>query len=172
MKYSLIKYCLIALSITAVLAIGAASSTPKAQPASPAAAPALEPQATMNKECGACHMIFPPQFLPARSWVALMDGLGSHFGENAALDAATSTAIKDYLVAHAADAPGGDRRYLRGLKATDTPLRITDTPAWIREHREEVSPSAFTSPKVKSKSNCVACHAKAAQGLFGEDDDD
>ena len=41
--------------------------------------------------------------------------------------------------------------------------------AWIRAHREEVSPAAFASPKVKSKANCVACHAGAAKGMFGDD---
>ena len=166
------KYRLIGLSLATALAAGGALTASRAQSASPAASPVSGPQATMNKECGACHMVFPPQFLPARSWVALMDGLKDHFGETAALDATATKEIVDYLVAHAADAPGGDRHYLRGLKATDTPLRITNTPAWIREHREEVSPAAFAAPKVKSKSNCVACHANAAKGVFGDGDDD
>jgi mono/diheme cytochrome c family protein len=100
-----------------------------------------------------------------------MDGLANHFGETATLDATVSKDIKDYLVAHAADTAGGERRALRGLSANDTPLRITETPAWIREHNE-VRSSAFANPKVKSKANCVACHAKAAQGVFEDEEGD
>jgi mono/diheme cytochrome c family protein len=166
----IMKYRLIGLSGAAVLAAGGALAASWSQSASPVT-PVAGPPAAMTKECGACHMVFPPQLLPARSWVALMDGLGDHFGETATLDAAAAKDIKDYLVAHAADTAGGERHALRGLSASDTPLRITDTPAWIREHNSrEVSPAAFASPKVKSKSNCVACHANAAKGVFEDDD--
>lgn len=124
---------------------------------------------TVLKECSACHMAFPPAFLPARSWRALMSGLDEHFGENAALDEATARHITDYLVANAADAGGNNRRVLRGVKASDTPLRITETPWWIREHRGEVRPGAFRDPRVGSKANCVACHRAAAKGYFDDD---
>src|SRR5690242_1601006 len=100
-------------------------------------APADNGQAAWKKECGACHMAFQPEFLPAQSWTALMAGLGNHFGENATLDAATSQAILAYLQAHAADASGGRHHHnhaLRGLSSGDTPLRITETPYWVREH--------------------------------------
>ncbi len=125
---------------------------------------------TVLKECSACHMAFPPALLPARSWRALMAGLDNHFGENAALDEATAKHIADYLVANAADATtGGNRRVLRGVRPSDTPLRITELPWWMREHRGEVRPSAFKDPRVKSKANCVACHRGAARGSFDDD---
>jgi hypothetical protein len=41
----------------------------------------------VQKGCGSCHMAFPPQMLPARSWTAIMDGLDKHLGENVVLDA-------------------------------------------------------------------------------------
>ncbi len=137
--------------------------------AGPAAAAVDSAQAVTAKECGACHMVFPADMLPARSWTAIMAGLSDHFGENAALDPAAAMQIGGYLTTHAADASGMNKHALRGLAANMTPLRITDTPAWIRAHKGEVSPAAFTSPKVKSKSNCVACHAEAARGVFGDD---
>ena len=124
---------------------------------------------TYAKECGSCHMAFQPQFLPTRSWTALMNNLGSHFGENATLDDATSRAILTYLEANAGDA-GGYGRYLRGLPASQTPLRITETPYWIREHQSEVRPAAFLDPKVKTKANCIACHAGAQQGIYEDND--
>jgi hypothetical protein len=120
-------------------------------------------------ECGACHIAFPPALLPARSWRTLMGGLDSHFGENAGLDDATASRITDYLVANAADAGGRTRWVLRGVKAGETPLRITEMPWWIREHRGEVRPDAFKDPRVGSKANCVACHRGAAKGYFDDD---
>jgi mono/diheme cytochrome c family protein len=123
---------------------------------------------SVTKECGSCHMVFPPQMLPARSWTALMEGLASHFGENAALDEAKKKEIADYLTANAGDARGVNGHYLRGLSKSETPLRITETPYWVREHGE-IRQSAYT--KVQSKANCVACHKNAASGIFEGDDD-
>ena len=134
----------------------------------PAAADA-SPDQLFAIECGACHMAYPPGLLPARSWTAIMETLASHFGEDASLDAASAQAIGDYLLANAADAGGNGGGVLRGLAKSDTPLRITDLPFWIRAHNE-VSAAAFKRANVKSKSNCVACHGQgAASGIFGDD---
>jgi|APAra7269097559_1048567.scaffolds.fasta_scaffold11363_2 mono/diheme cytochrome c family protein len=125
-------------------------------------------QAMTEKECGSCHMAYLPQFLPERSWQALMAGLNNHFGENASLDPNTSKVILDYLTQHAADRPGQDNRFLRGLADSVTPLRISDTPYWIRRH-SEIPAEVFTHPKVQSKSNCGACHQDAAKGGFEDE---
>jgi hypothetical protein len=114
-----------------------------------------------GKECGACHMPYPPPMLPARSWHALMGGLDKHFGENASLDPQTARTIAGYLAASAADTRGS--RAMEGLGPNDVPLRITDTPFWIDAH-EEVSAARFTAPAVKSKSNCLACHSEKGGG--------
>lgn len=135
----------------------------------PAAAGGASPKAAFEKECGACHMPFQPQFLPMRSWTALMNDLGSHFGDDATLDDKTRQEILTYLQANAGDAPGMPTRYLRGLPASQTPLRITQTPFWVRAHQREVAPSAFLDPKVKSKANCTACHAGAQRGLYEDE---
>ena len=121
------------------------------------------------KECSDCHMAFPPGLLPARSWQALMAGLGNHFGENATLDEATARHITAYLAANAADSDPRYRYVLRGLAGDAVPLRISDTPWWIRQHNEEVRPGAFDDPRVKTKSNCMACHSGAARGEFSDD---
>ena len=93
---------------------------------------------TVAKECGACHMVFPPQLLPARSWQKLMADLSSHFGEDATLADPARQTITSYLVAHAADGPQtrDGKRFLRGLSAADTPQRISATPFWQRAHDE------------------------------------
>ena len=68
---------------TALLAVAAALA--------PALAQELErvPPVTneaAKKECGACHMAYQPQFLPANSWRRILADLGNHFGEDASLD--------------------------------------------------------------------------------------
>ncbi len=125
--------------------------------------------ATVTKECGACHMVFPPQFLPARSWQKLMADLSSHFGEDASLADPARQTVTTYLVDHAADATGtkGGNRFLRGLSASATPLRISETPFWQNAH-EEVSARQFASATVKTPANCVACHTAANRGDFSE----
>jgi Dihaem cytochrome c len=156
-----------------LLACGLAAAGGLIPLAAAAAAPADNAQAKFTRECGACHVAFPPNLLPARSWTALMAGLNSHFGENATLDADTNRDILAYLQAHAADARGGYDHHnhaLRGLSDSQTPLRITDAPYWVREHRREIATSAFADPRVKSKANCVACHAGAAQNYYDDDD--
>ncbi|MFD2174814.1 diheme cytochrome c [Rhodobacter lacus] len=115
-------------------------------------------------ECSACHMAFPPGFLPARSWQAMMADLGNHFGEDASLDTAPRDQIEAYLVANAADAGNGRRRDpAPGL----TPLRISGLPWFVHEHGREVS--AARKAKAGSMSNCTACHRGAAQGYFEDD---
>lgn len=155
------------LSFAASVAMASACWAPLAL----AERPTIIPDATVTKECGSCHMAFPAEMLPARSWTALMEGLSSHFGENAALDAAKRKEILDWLTAHAGDSRGSNGHYLRGLAKSETPLRITETPYWVREHRKEVRESDYANPKVKSKANCVACHKDAAKGAFEGDDD-
>ena len=125
------------------------------------------------KECSACHMVFPPQMLPARSWEGLMNDLSNHFGEDATLDDAVKTDITAYLTANAADSAqnqAAGRRLLRGIKASDVPLRITETPWWKRAHGE-VSQAAYAKPNVKSAANCAACHVGAEKGVFREPGD-
>jgi cytochrome c551/c552 len=125
--------------------------------------------ATTLKECGACHMAFPPQLLPARSWQKIMSGLADHFGENADLAEPTRAEIAAYLVAHAADAPGiaNGWVFLRGVDPSAVPLRITQLPFWKTAH-SEIPASEFKSVKVKSAANCLACHRSGGQGESGE----
>lgn len=125
--------------------------------------------ATVIKECGACHMAFQPQMLPAKSWARLIDGLADHFGEDASVDAKTAAHIKGYLQGQAADSSWWGGKFMRGLGDQSAPLRITETPYWLREHNEEVPARAWLDPKVKSKANCMACHRRADKGDYDDD---
>ena len=127
---------------------------------------------TTVDQCGACHMPYPAETLPARSWQKLMSDLANHFGEDASVADEDRAAITRYLLAHAADGPAsGSRRFLRGLSPAATPLRITDTPYWRRRH-DEISSRRFQDPRVKTAANCAACHngGRGFLGLFSDGD--
>jgi hypothetical protein len=129
---------------------------------------------TIAQQCSACHMAYPPQMLPARSWQALMSDLSHHFGEDASVGDQDRAAIVAYLTAHAADGPASGRegqQFVRGLSPSATPLRITDTPWWRRRH-SEISPQRFNDTKVKTAANCGACHNGRRGFLWGLFDED
>lgn len=106
-------------------------------------------------ECGSCHLAFPPNLLPAPSWQSLMGGLNDHFGQNAAVDAATKQTLEAWLVKNA------------GGPLSKPTLRITTTSWWVREH-DELSPSVYARKSITSAANCAACHTRANEGAFGE----
>lgn len=113
---------------------------------------------TWKAECGSCHIAYPPQLLSAANWRAVMQGLDKHFGENASVDAATAAQISAFLENNA-----GRSRKTSGART----LRITET-RWFRREHDEVPASVWNSPKVKTASNCAACHTQAEQGDFSE----
>jgi hypothetical protein len=114
-------------------------------------------------------MAYPPGLLPERSWRKLMAELDNHFGQNASLDAVTAKAVLTYLVENSAERSTNRRavRFAGAVPASAVPLRITENPYFVREHRE-VSPDVWKLPKVGSPANCNACHGDAEQGTFSE----
>lgn len=121
------------------------------------------------EECSACHMAYPPGALPSRSWQKLMGGLNDHFGENAELAAEQVKEIADYLVKNAADHSSYRRsaKMIKGVAATDAPLRISELPYFVREHRG-IAKRIRGNEKVKSISQCDSCHTKASTGSYNE----
>ncbi len=119
---------------------------------------------TYTNECAACHMAYPAQLMPARSWRAITAHLAQHFGEDASLDPATLAIITRYLDANAADARGGNRGAMRGLRGSDTPERITDMPFWRRIHRDLLRPGIGTGPGIRSAADCQRCHNGNGEG--------
>ena len=113
-------------------------------------------------ECTSCHIAYPPQLLPARSWRALMAGLDKHFGTDASLDPQSAAAITAFLEQNA-----GRKRASKYSSSAEPVLRITETRWFVHEH-DEVPARAWKGPKVKGAANCTACHADADQGNFNE----
>lgn len=124
-----------------------------------------------RKECSACHIAYPASFLPARSWKTLLNNLDEHFGENAELDAEDRQSILTYLDANASD--HSRSRFAawinRSISPSRTPLRITQTRYFDRIHDEVPTRFVSGNPKVRSFSNCIACHRGADRGDFDED---
>ncbi|MCC7201832.1 MAG: diheme cytochrome c [Nitrospirae bacterium] len=121
-----------------------------------------------KNECGSCHFAYQPGLLPARSWDKLMSDLGNHFNENAELSANDTETIRKYLMENAADR--SDRKHsiriTRSIGGNETPERITRVPYIIQKHHELAPRHITKNPKVKSFSNCNACHTRAEAGSF------
>jgi hypothetical protein len=111
------------------------------------------------KECGSCHLAYPPRLLPAASWRKLMAGLERHFGQNAELEPAVRQALEGWLVQNA----GRDRS-----GSGEPPLRITTLPWFVDEH-DEVPKGAVERPAIRSMANCAACHSGAESWDFDDD---
>ncbi len=117
-----------------------------------------------QEECGSCHVAYPPGTLPAQSWRRLMGSLAEHFGSDASVDTAQAEAIEAFLV-------GNARRVKPNspAPAEAAPLRITEM-KWFRSEHRKISAAKWKSPEVGSAANCGACHRRADQGHFDEDD--
>ena len=120
-----------------------------------------------SEECGSCHMAYPAKLLPPQSWRKIMAGLEDHFGENAELDDATRAELEDNLVRESGRL--SYNKLFRNL-GNAAPLRITELPYFAHEHDE--IPAGFVSgnDRVRSLSQCNACHRDAQRGRFDEDD--
>jgi mono/diheme cytochrome c family protein len=124
---------------------------------------ATAPPPKYQQECAACHVAYPPGFLPAASWQRVMGGLDKHYGTDASLDEAARREISTWLVANA-----GTYKRVSEEPPQD---RITRSAWFLRKHREgEVPANVWKRAAVGSPSNCTACHAGAAKGNFNEDD--
>jgi hypothetical protein len=127
-------------------------------------------EARYRKECGSCHLAYPPGLLPAASWQRILAGLERHFGQNAELDAETSATLERFLTDNAAEA-GTDRASPEVLAPlTDpAPLRPSELPSLRRKHRN-IAPQVLARPAVRSLANCAACHPGASRWDFEDDD--
>lgn len=114
---------------------------------------------SFKAECGSCHLAFPPALLTAPDWKRVMAQLDRHYGDNAGLDEKTRRGLEDFLVRHAAT---GSR-----MAGAGDPPRLTRTEWFLREHRK-VTDGTWRDARVKSASNCAACHTRAEAGSYRE----
>ncbi|MBF0143005.1 MAG: hypothetical protein HQL59_06050 [Magnetococcales bacterium] len=123
-----------------------------------------------QKECGSCHLAFPVRMLPRRSWEKMLGELGHHFGEDATLPEGELQQVRTYALANAGESSPSRlaQRLSASVPPEATPLRLSEVPYFVREHRgaaKHVNPAG----PVKSLSDCQACHPRADAGSFAED---
>ena len=123
-------------------------------------------------ECASCHFAYQPGLLPHKSWEKVMGNLSEHFGTDASLEPEDNQKILKYLVDNSAEK---FRHYKRSRKINDsiasydTPIAISKTPYFIKEHRE-IPSKLIKQKEVSSISNCTACHTTAQRGIYSERD--
>ena len=129
--------------------------------------PRLADDPLWRDECGSCHLAFHPNLLPARSWGKIMAEQSTHFGTDLAFDGEIKEAVRKFLLQNAAENSHTEAAFkiLRSLGPEVTPLRVTETPYWVRKH-EEITAGDWALPQVKNKINCGACHLDAEAGTF------
>lgn len=113
------------------------------------------------QECGACHVAYSPAWLPPRSWQRLMGGLDRHFGSDASLEPAMQAELAAWLDA-------ASRR--SGRVREEPPQDRLTRSAWFERKHDEVPASVWALPSVKTPANCAACHPRAAEGRYDEDE--
>lgn len=99
-----------------------------------------------------------------------MAGLDKHFGENAELGDVRRNELLAYLMNNAGDRSEQRRaqKMADSIRPSQSPLRISEVPYFRREHHELSRRQVQDNPKVRSFSNCDACHTGAAHGSFSE----
>ncbi|MEO5695028.1 MAG: hypothetical protein ABIQ72_17975 [Usitatibacter sp.] len=124
---------------------------------------------TYLKECGSCHFPYSPGLLPARSWELHLTRLDRHFGETVNLPPASLSAVRKYLTDNAADKSpyDGSIAFMERIK-DKTPYRLLDVPTMREMHRIILAViDRRAKIKVRTLTNCSACHTYADEGSFG-----
>lgn len=128
--------------------------------------------ALYKKECGTCHFAYSPGLMPARSWRLQLERMatGKHFGESVQLSPDARAKIQDYLTRNAADVSPyeGSKTFMERIPPSQTPYRLSGI-ALFREMHTVIHEVINTKNKVKVRSvtNCNACHRRADEGSFG-----
>jgi hypothetical protein len=149
------------IAITALLGVLGA-------PLATDATPPKDMSTDYRAECGSCHVAYPPNLLAdgglfseKAGWKEIMDGLRTHYGENAELDDQVRRQLRRYLVDNAGSS---DRRY----GSSSNPPRLTNT-LWFRRTHGKVK-SYFEDVRVGSPANCQACHPRAEHSRYAKED--
>ena len=119
--------------------------------------------AIVKQECAACHIVYPPQFLPKQSWVNILNNLDKHFGTDASLDAKTVKNVSDWIMQDA-----GTYKRVMNVKKLPTDDRLTTSVWFHQKHDKDVAPEVWKRASIKSPANCIACHSGADTGDYSE----
>lgn len=121
-------------------------------------------------ECGSCHLAYPAQLMPERSWHQLINNLDDHFGEDATPDKVTTQVLLTHLSANASDSDNAGKfsDFLKQIQSP-APYRITELRFWRLKHDRVIQREeewVTNNPDVGSFTQCNACHETAEKGEF------
>ena len=132
---------------------------------------------SLDKHCVKCHIMYYPEFLPSRSWKLLLtnNSLKKHFGENVTLEHKVVAKFLSYYLKYSSNNKHNKlaRKVNRSIPSNQTPKRLIKTPYHKDKHEDLKDKMVLKNKKVKSYSNCKACHNEGyKKGVFDEDDVD
>ena len=118
------------------------------------------------KECASCHILYPPNLLPKKSWEIMMSDLENHFGDDASLDDESNKNILAFLVNNSVETSTtkASFKFLNSIGDKDI-IALTKTTFWEKKHRD-IPKELFLNKDIKSKANCKACHSDVEKGLI------
>lgn len=127
-----------------------------------------EKNMTYAQSCSACHTLYAPGLLPARSWKVMMSGLADHFGDNAEMEAKNRDEVSAYLQRNAADVVENiySEQLLLSIPADEAPLRFTDTSYFKLVHDMVHPEMVIGNPDVRSMARCDVCHHETLEGRY------
>ncbi len=133
----------------------------------PFSGPQLPDNALWREECGSCHLAFHPSLLPSRSWQLMIKQQSAHFNEDLYLEPEVQQEILQFLVQNSAENELTEPAYKinRSIAKSDTLLRISKTPYWIKKHKD-IEKHNWQVESVRTEANCAACHLDADAGTF------
>lgn len=142
--------CVLALAAPLVIADGDMRMNLQAAPKS------------WRAECASCHTAFPPALLSSNDWKRVMQTLDKHYGSDASVTPQEVQEISQFLVANASS------KGSQHVSPVDPP-RMTKT-AWFERKHRKIPAAAWQDVRIKSASNCAACHTQAAKDSYSERD--
>jgi cytochrome b561 len=149
----------------AALLVAAAGAVAVAVASAPAATRVGPPVAEVwARECGDCHLAYPPSLLPGAAWERLLAEDADHFGESLALPPDVAAELRAVAAAGAAERAQNEfAARVAGEDVADG--QITRTRAWADAHAE-VPAGSFGPDGSGSPGRCGACHPGAESGGF------
>ena len=123
------------------------------------------------KECSECHNLFSPTFMTKKMWKVTLADKADHFNENLTKDVPHFESIKEYILKNSAETSSSEisQGIIKSTQGKNR-YRITKTRYWKDTHAQ-IPISAYKHPKIKSKSNCIACHKNFGTTDYINDED-
>lgn len=126
---------------------------------------------TFAKECSECHNLYSPTFMTKKMWEIALDDETSHFKKDLRKDVPNFISIKKYILKNSAETSNTEisQGIIKSTKGK-VKYRITKTRYW-RDIHKYIPRNIYKNEKIKSKSNCQACHKNFGKTNYINDED-